>query len=429
MGAPVDFTLAMRVVLLSFVRLVQKNKFIYECAPGTEAQSIDWDWIVRFLTQHGKDRMIFGDFQNYDMSMRAPLVLAAFGLIADFHEKVGCHPDHCKMIRGIGQDIAFALVDFHGDLIEVFGKNPSGQALTVIINGIVNCLYMRYCYLKCNPAKEVETFDDNVALITYGDDNGMGVSPKTPWFNHTTIMKTLASIDVVYTMAEKGEESRPYISIDEGSFLKRKWRWEDEVNAYVGPLDVESIHKMLQIGVSPNYLTPEQHMIEKCRSANDEWFWHGRSVFEKWRECLLGLVQKHDLNVYLETQPLATWEQLKKRYLDNSDRFRNAVVAPPFVYEGPLRSDNVSFQGLAEPTPLGTFLILFMTTIFCCCFVVNTYMLLWERNGHFFFFSTLCLTTIMTIFYDQAWYMMTGIDMHNPQRDYMKTQLPSLGSW
>jgi len=219
MGAPVDFTLLMRMYTLGFVRIAQRNKFVFEAAPGVEAQCVEWEHLRDYLTKFGEERMIFGDFSGFDSSMRAQFILTAFDCIIDFCIACGYTKEEVRVLRGIAEDVAFPTVNFHGDLVEFFGKNPSGQALTVTINSIVNCLYMRYCYFKLNPEKEFESFRDNVALLTYGDDNGMGVSEETPWFNHTSVSEMMKTINVVYTMADKETETRPYIHIDEASFL------------------------------------------------------------------------------------------------------------------------------------------------------------------------------------------------------------------
>ena len=110
--------------------------------------------------------------------------------------------------------------------MEFFGTNPSGHPLTVIINCIVNSLYMRYAYSKLNPDGEMcSDFQNKVHLLTYGDDNILNVCPTIPWFNHTSIQAAIAKIGVEYTMADKEAESLPYIHINECSFLKRSWRY------------------------------------------------------------------------------------------------------------------------------------------------------------------------------------------------------------
>jgi hypothetical protein len=144
MMASIESTIVMRMYLLSFVRVAQMNHYLFECAPGTESQCVEWDWFYQYLTQFGKKRMIFGDFKGYDRSMHPIFILKAFDVIARFI--IFCTGDlaHANAVRCIGMEIAFTRLDFFGDLVRLFGQNPSGQALTAIINGLVNSLSMRY---------------------------------------------------------------------------------------------------------------------------------------------------------------------------------------------------------------------------------------------------------------------------------------------
>jgi len=341
MGGPTDFTIVMRMVFLSFVRVVQSNKFIFESAPGTEVQTSEWDRFYRYITKFGIARTFFGDYQDYDISMNAIWILAAFEAIAIFHEKCGCHEEHVNLIRCIGYDIAFALIDFHGDLVEFFGKNPSGQALTVIINGIINSLYMRYAYVVNNPDGECTSFKEFVVLMTYGDDNMNGVSDEIDWFNHTTVQRALGEIGVVYTMADKDAESVPFINVDEGSFLKRTWRFEKETGTMMAPLEEESIVKSLMIGVASKFLTPEVHITEIMHSANDEWFWHGKPVFEERQRMLRALIDEHRLLPYMN-RDLASWDELIERYRKNSAAYEAENCDPAYPTK-------LSLQGRDEP--------------------------------------------------------------------------------
>lgn len=313
-GGPVDFTIIVRMALLSFLRLSMNNPLIFEASPGINAHGKDWSDLYQYLTQFGKHRMIFGDFADYDITMRAPLILHAFQIIEEYHRRSGCSEEHLKLIRGIAYDIAFPLVDFNGTLVTFFGKNPSGQPLTVVINGLVNCIYMRYCYRTLNPASEVMSFNQNVALTTYGDDNGQGVTDKIDWYNHTAISKILAIHNVTYTMAVKTAESVPFIDISEADFLKRRWRFDESLQEFMAPLEMESIIKSLMIGVKSKAITAEQHITEVFHSAMLEFAHHGEIVYNEWLNRLSYYILQLDLLDYFEDRPLLSFEQILDVY-------------------------------------------------------------------------------------------------------------------
>ena len=319
MGAPVDFTIATRSVLLSFIRVVQKNKFVFESAPGIEAQCIEWDILHSYLTEYGSDRMIFGDFSGFDVTMRSNFMIAAFQAIEEFHRRCGASEEQCTMIRALSFDIVFPLVEYNGDLIQLNGKNPSGQPLTAPINGIVNCMYMRYCYYVLGN-QEISTFRQFVKLITYGDDNGMGVKAEIPWFNHTSITEVLSTIGVTYTMADKTSTSLPYIPISEADFLKRSWRFEEALGAYVCPLSLDSIYKSLMLGIKSAAISRQEHAENIIRSAHEEFFWHGREVFKEWTANFEWMISQHELQKYFEVS-LLTWDEMCDRYHERSKSF------------------------------------------------------------------------------------------------------------
>jgi len=318
-GAPVDWSLVVRSRLLTFVRLLQKNKFIFEAGPGTVCQSVEWTEIHKYLTEFGEEQIVAGDYGKFDKRMIAQFVLAAFDIIVAVYREAGFSDDECRQIRCIGVDTAFPVVNMNGDIIEFYGTNPSGHPLTVIVNSLVNSLYMRYAYCLANPeGKNCANFKRDVHLFTYGDDNIMGVSKACPWFNHCVIQKHMQTIGVEYTMADKESESVPYISLKETSFLKRSWRWEEELQAYVCPLEEKSIHKSLTMWVPSRTIDKHMQMVAVISSANSEYFFYGREVFEKHHAFFKNVLELEPFSYYVEENTLPGWDALCKRFREAS---------------------------------------------------------------------------------------------------------------
>lgn len=321
-GAPFDWTIVVRKYLLSVIRVVQNNRFVFESGPGTIAQSLEWEEIREYLTKFGVNTMIAGDFEKFDKRMSSMVILAAYDIILNICKAAGYSDDDLKVVKGIAEDTAFPLVDFNGDLIEFFGGNPSGHPLTVIINGLANCLYMRYVYtvlkarnLHVDPLTiDASDFKQNVALMTYGDDNAMGVNLQTPWFNHSTIREVLASVDIGYTMADKEAKSVPYIHIDEVSFLKRTWRWDKDVKAYLCPLEHDSIEKMLTMCVKSKTISPEEQAISVISTAIREYFFYGKDVYEQKWNLFQQIVIQENLTVFVDESTFPTWQELRDQF-------------------------------------------------------------------------------------------------------------------
>ena len=319
-GAPMDWSIINRKYCLSIVKLIQENKFLFESGPGTIAQSIEWGQIRDYITTFGDDRLIAGDYGKFDKRMPASVILAAFDIIIAICKAAGYTEEELLVVYGIAEDTAFPLVEFNGDLVQFNGTNPSGHPLTVIINGLANSLYMRYCYHVLNPNHESTSFKKNVHLMTYGDDNCMGVNKSCGFFNHTAIQDVLASVDIVYTMADKEAASIPYIHIDEVSFLKRTWLWDDDVEGYLCPLEHESINKMLTMCVPSKTITMSHQSIEVISTALREYFFYGKKTFEIRRAMFERIIIANGLQNYVEDSTLPLWQELRDDYWRASER-------------------------------------------------------------------------------------------------------------
>jgi len=314
-GAPVDYSIVVRKYLLSVIRLIQSHNLLFESGPGTIAQSKEWNDLREFLTTFGDESIVAGDYKYFDKHMHPVFMKEAFNIIRIICEHSGNYDEEdLKVIESICMDTTYPLMDFNGDLCEFIGVNPSGHPLTVIINGLVNSLYIRYSYLVSNPKKEVPDFRENVKLMTYGDDNVMGVNPAISWFNHTTIQNALSQFGVTYTMADKVSESVPFIHIDNASFLKRTWRFDPDLEFYVCPLEHTSIEKSLMVWSRSKSICSEEQCTAVIHSAIREYFWYGMSVFKQKREMFKKLIVQLDIELWFEDLPLPTWSQLKSEY-------------------------------------------------------------------------------------------------------------------
>ena len=344
-GAPFDWSIVVRKYALGFTRLMQNNKIPFECAVATVAQSLEWQELFDHITKFGHDKIVAGDYKAFDKRMSPEEILAAFDVIKAIMRISGNYDDEdLTVVQCIAEDTAFALVDYNGDLVQLFGSNPSGNPLTVILNSIVNSLRMRYAYHVLNPSHEVDSFGNNVALITYGDDNIFGVSPSIDWYNHTSIQEAFASLDIVYTMADKEEESRPFIHIRESDFLKRKWRYDESMGCYLCPLAHDSIEKSLMVWNRSKTEPPESQAVDIIGTAVREYFFYGREVFEEKRGLLMRMVdemEELDLKDWILESTFPTYDQLKLSYINLSRR--SSLYPKYFGEESNVECERIDF--------------------------------------------------------------------------------------
>jgi len=292
-GAPLPYTHLMRQYFLSSVRVIQRNRFIFESMVGVVAQSPEWKQVHDYVTVFGNDRIVAGDYKAFDKRMPGFVIMYAFRIIMDLCEKSGNYDEEDMMVmRGLATDTAFPMVDFNGDLLEFIGSNPSGHPLTVIINSLVNSLYIRYCYIKLHPECRVDDFRQNVALATYGDDNIMG--SRLDWFSHTAIAEVLADVEITYTMADKEAKSVPFISIDNSSFLKRTWRYAGGV--YFCPLERDSLVKMMMLTIPSKMVSSDVQHAALLDTYLRESFHHGLTEFTIARTLVEEILETYQLD-------------------------------------------------------------------------------------------------------------------------------------
>jgi hypothetical protein len=317
-GGPGEWCFVVRKYLLSLVRVMQNNKYIFETAPGTNATSAEWDQIYHYLTKFGKDRIIAGDYSKFDKKMSAQWILAAFSVIDNILKAAGRSEKDRQIVQGIAYDTAFPLTDFNGDLVEFWGSNPSGHPLTVIINGLVNALYVRYSWALAG--NDLTEFKESVSLMTYGDDNIMGVARHVDNFDHTVLVDKLSTIGVVYTMADKETASVPFVNISDVTFLKRGWRYEPEIGHHVAQIEHASIAKMLTMHIPSKVVCVEQHAVDVMFTALAEYFFYGRKVFDEKRAMFFEIVREKDLAPYLQ-RDFPTFDMIYDVYMENSQDY------------------------------------------------------------------------------------------------------------
>lgn len=292
--------IASRRALAGIPRFMRKYWKVTECLVGINPTSKEWDEFHEYLTEFGTENMIAGDFAGFDTRMAAQITGAAAQIMISWYEAVGCTEEELQFVRGALSDIIHPNILFDGDLYTFANGNPSGNLITVQLNSICNSLMMRYVYYSMMRNVK-ENFSQNVKLGTYGDDNAMSVKPRCKWFTHTSCQKEFAKLDIEYTMAHKDQDSVPYITIEDISFLKRNFRKHESIPKMVAPIEFDSVYKKFHWIKKPNEspLSPEEQFGAYTDGSFREMYLHGRQVYEDFSQKIQNIV---DLNPSLKTQ-------------------------------------------------------------------------------------------------------------------------------
>ena len=279
-AAPVALQLLIRKYFLPIVRNVSVLPLESECAVGINAEGPEWQALTEYITKYGSDRILAGDYSKYDLRMPAQVMLAAFRILIDIARAADYPEESIVIMEGLATDICYPLMAYNGDLIQLFGSNPSGQNLTVYINSIVNSLLFRCAFFHIYKDRKVPEFREVCALITYGDDAKSSVHQDYPEFNHIAVASFLAERDMKFTMPDKESVPTPYMRDEDADFLKRKTVFHEELQCATGALDESSIFKSLHAVLKSGAMTLEQQSMSNIDSALRDWFHHGRAVYE-----------------------------------------------------------------------------------------------------------------------------------------------------
>jgi hypothetical protein len=318
---PIEGLFLLRKYFLSTIALFQRFNFVSEAAVGMDATGPDWDDIREHVLIDGW-KTFCGDYSNYDQRQSASLMERCWLILIDLAMKSGNFSQTSRVIMvGLYHECIYCLVNFFGDIFYLNGTNPSGHAATVVINSIANSLYIRFAWLRIFGS--LDDFDENVRMMTYGDDNIVSVSPAfQEKFNQVTVSSALGSVGVIYTDAQKTGNMTPFVDFSEISFLKRKF--VQVGYGYASPLEMASIHKMLLIGVQKSEVNVKDRLVSVLQSSVMEMFHHGRDEFDIHRERVMRCVQEYDLTGFVDAKGgIPTWETLLEgRQKKNEDGSR-----------------------------------------------------------------------------------------------------------
>jgi len=292
-----------------------------ECAVGIDPHSPDWDRLYRHLLENGEDRVIAGDFANFDHKATPEISWAVFSVFFKIAKAAGYSDADIKTMRAIAADVIYPVMNMSGHLLSIFGSNPSGQNLTVYYNSVLNSILHRYAFFQQYPVGFLSNtpFASVVRLTTYGDDCFMTVRKGYDRFNHTTIQQEFGKMNCKYTMADKDQESVPYINIFDADYLKRKTVFRREygkAGMYIAQLDENSIYKSLYCNMLSDVDPPEAVSAMAIEGAIREWFFYGEEVYEDRRAKVLEVAKLSGLDDLIHRDCYMSFEQMDSAWRD-----------------------------------------------------------------------------------------------------------------
>lgn len=233
--------LAGRMLFGSYIRMAQRNFFISWAAVGMNASSKIWGLLWLWISSFGINRIMAGDYTNFDQNMSPLFTRAAYFIIIGLLEASGNYePELINAAKSWAAEAINPTVIFDSDIFTVAGTNPSGNPLTVHVNCIVNILFIMYVWIRVG--NDVHLFFIQVKMMTYGDDNLISVSISVTNFNYWVIHSELKEIGVSYTPADKSDaKEKEFDDPRDLSFLKRGFLFRS--GFWYAPLELSSFCK------------------------------------------------------------------------------------------------------------------------------------------------------------------------------------------
>lgn len=181
------------------------------------------------------------------------------------------------------------------------GGMPSGNPLTTLLNCMYNSLAFRYCWYRQDIDRP--RFNTGVKLLVMGDDNIFAVHPAYRDFNELTLPSLMSEIGLTYTPEDKEALlEQPFRTLEQIEFLKRRFKFEPLVSAFIAPLRFSVIKEMIEWtkkGSEGDKITVE-NVITALREAS----LHGQEIYDEYISKVVPPTVDHFPNI----QPSEPWK-------------------------------------------------------------------------------------------------------------------------
>lgn len=237
-SAPLDYTIAWRVMFGAFSSAVMRHHTHSGMAPGLCAYS-DWSILASRLMEKGK-KCFDGDFKAFDSSEQPCVHELILQYINEWYNDskenqlarkvLWMDLVHSRHIGGMGKDQRY---------IYQWNKSlPSGHPFTTIVNSMYSLFLLVATYISATG--DLVGYWTHVTSVTYGDDNVSNVDDDlAEVFNQVTVAEHMQKqFSVTYTPGNKTGVFEKYTRLEETTFLKRGFAKID--NAWVCPLEKDS---------------------------------------------------------------------------------------------------------------------------------------------------------------------------------------------
>lgn len=285
-------------------------------AVGISTDGPEWGALANHLLELS-DNIVTLDYSNFGPGYNAMVNAAGHDIIANWTE---------KYVEGVDALELSVLGEEHYNSVHIMGNlvyrqlsgGPSGDALTVVKNGLVNELYMLLAwknlmsdYCHQNKLSLYESFYKLTRLIVYGDDLIMSVHDDIKeLYNGVTIKNFFSTYKITATDALKTGADIPYTSISEATFLKCSFvPHPTRPRQWLAPLEERSIYETAKwVHDNPNQ---EEATRQVAEASILNAYGHGPEFYTSW------MTKVNSALVEVGIAPVfRTWIEIDKNFFE-----------------------------------------------------------------------------------------------------------------
>lgn len=368
-AGPQHFVIGFRKYTLGLSAWLMHNRIFNGFATGVNVYSNEWSNIVKLLHAKGKN-ILAGDFSNFDGSQSALIMWAVVYNLLYFYRDEKCggnckqekcmycndqHPEHIAFIT-LFVNLINACHGNYQDVWQAIKSLPSGNPITAIFNTAYLILIVSMCFflvvreeiekvckelkIEVDPSETFHRFmlrieqllrdrdiipkylsfligllsmrkyEELVKVIGYGDDSLISVHDSIiKIFNQTTLTQAMAKIGHTYTDEMKSTIMHISRTINDVSFLKRKFVKRGVI--YDAPLSLDTVLDIVQF-------TKKGFMGESIFRSNvdialRELSLHDEDVFDLWKTKIQNELISQNINI-----PLLSYREYRLCVLNNA---------------------------------------------------------------------------------------------------------------
>lgn len=302
---PLDKLILDRAFLSPFYSLVVEHCEVFGSAVGIDAHK-GFGRIRELLAIHGN--IMEADYSAFDQSMACDVAHMDATVVCNVVSALGYSEFATNIVRGLMTSNMFVYAELLKDVIMKPGLQPSGKYATAEDNSVRNLLMLMYAWYA-TPALADKDFFEFVIAVTYGDDLLASVAEDVKHlFNNLTYKDFCAKhYNMKVTPASKDDEMKEFVSIDDMSFLKRRFVWSKRFQSWAGVLELDSCYKALEWRIPSKMVSDEDQMISTVFSVLWEVFVRCRddeATFTSFRSKIIKYLYEEsygDLNSLLPT--------------------------------------------------------------------------------------------------------------------------------